>query len=51
MKVSKTDYKTQKEMLTQCIGQHLKYNNMIYILETIEIGELLHNPDDMNLNK
>lgn len=32
MKVSKTDYKTQKEMLTEYIGQHITYDNVDYIL-------------------
>ena len=51
MKVSKTDYKTQKEMLTKCIGQRITYKDTEGVLEAVEIGELLHNPDDINLNK
>ena len=32
MKVPKTDYKTQKEMLTKCIGQHIIYQGKMYTL-------------------
>ena len=32
MKVSKTDYKTQKEMLTEYISQHIIYQGKIYTL-------------------
>lgn len=32
MKVSETDYKTQKEMLTKYIGQHIIYQGKMYTL-------------------
>lgn len=51
MKVSKTDFKTQKELLTKCIGYSLKYDDTIYRLVTVEIGEISRNPKDLDCDK
>ena len=49
IKVSKTDYITQKEMLTRCVGKEIVYKGVVYkLLDFLDIkiessDNILHN--------